>query len=255
MAAKRARSPLHAAAGIASILFLLLVWELASRNISPIILPSPGAVLGSLVALSAEPGFWEAVAGSLLRALTGFGIALAGGVAIGLLSGLSSLARSFFFAPLLLARSTPVIALVLVIFLAVGAEAAPVFSSVLMCLPLIAESVAAGVRSADPALVEMADVYCVGRLARVRDIYAPSALPFLLSGAVSALGLSWKVTIAAEVLSRPVKAIGSSLADAKGMVETAEVYAWTLMALILSVITDRLFALLRGRMGKSAHPA
>jgi len=84
----------------------------------------------------------------------------------------------------------------------------------------------------------------------------PSVRPFFASGAETALGLAWKAGVAAEVLCRPYGTIGASLYNAKIYFETADVFAWTAVIVILSMVLElaliRAMKLLFGRRRNAA---
>ncbi len=68
--------------------------------------------------------------------------------------------------------------------------------------------------------------------------------PFVISAFSIALGLTWKVIIAAEVLSQPPFGIGTQLQEARVELETARVFAWTAVAVILAGLSDGVFYLI-----------
>ena len=88
--------------------------------------------------------------------------------------------------------------------------------------------------------------YCLSRLDAARRAYLnilfhitiPSTIPFVLAGVRAAVGIAWKSVIAAEVLSQPVKAIGTGIQYSQMNLETAEVMAWTVLAVILSKVSE-----------------
>jgi NitT/TauT family transport system permease protein len=124
----------------------------------------------------------------------------------------------------------------------------PVFSAFLIAFPVIAGNVAEGMRSVDPGLKAMAAVYRVGSYSRLINLELPSVLPFFISGAVTALALSWKVVIAGEILSLPSHALGTGMAESRVMLETGAVFAWTAAALVLSAFTESLFGFFTSRL-------
>ena len=65
---------------------------------------------------------------------------------------------------------------------------------------------------------------------------------FLLS-----LGLAWKAGIAAEVLCTPKASIGKMVYDAKVYLESAEVFAWTLVVVLLSLLLEKILGSLLER--------
>ncbi len=76
----------------------------------------------------------------------------------------------------------------------------------------------------------------------------PSALPYILSGAKNALGLSWKVVVAGEVLSQPRMALGTGMQEARLSIETATVFAWAIITIFLCGLSEYLFGLLADRL-------
>ena len=86
----------------------------------------------------------------------------------------------------------------------------------------------------------MAEAYKLTKWKRFRYIYVPSAFPGFLSGCLSAMGLAWKSGIAAEVLAQPSLAIGSNLYYSKLYLETPDLFAWTIVVVLLSLTLERL---------------
>jgi len=76
----------------------------------------------------------------------------------------------------------------------------------------------------------------------------PAAAPHLVAGARSALGLSWKVVVAGEVLSQPLRALGSGLQDSRVLLETPRVLAWAAATIFLCGLTEWLFGLAAKRV-------
>ena len=55
------------------------------------------------------------------------------------------------------------------------------------------------------------------------------------------MGIGWKVSVASEVLSTPNYSIGLNLLNAKTTLETSELFAWTIVIVILSFIFEKIF--------------
>ena len=219
----------------------LLLWQLASMAVGlPLLLPSPLAVLLRLGQLCTGADFWLTVASSLLRILLGFLLGVLFGTA---LAGLywrfrliDALAR-----PLLgVLKSTPVASFIILALVWVKTTWLATVISFIMVLPLIYANVREGIDSADRQLLEMAQVFRLSRRKTFRYCYLPAILPFFLSAVSSALGFAWKSGIAAEVLGRPARAIGSQIYDSKIYLETPDLFAWTLVVILLSVLLERL---------------
>lgn len=219
----------------------LLLWQLASIAVGlPLLLPSPLAVLLRLGQLCTGADFWLTVASSLLRILLGFLLGVLFGTALAGLCWrfrlIDALAR-----PLLgVLKSTPVASFIILALVWVKTTWLATVISFIMVLPLIYANVREGIDSADRQLLEMAQVFRLSRRKTFRYCYLPAILPFFLSAISSALGFAWKSGIAAEVLGRPARAIGSQIYDSKIYLETPDLFAWTLVVILLSVLLERL---------------
>ncbi len=227
-----------------SIVGILLIWKLVSLFVgAEIILPSPEKTVIKTITIFGEPEFYSAVSSTVLRGLAGFFISACLGVAVGLAAGSNGTVRTLISPVLSVIRTTPVMSVVLIALIWFHSSLVPVFVTLLIAFPIICGNVIEGVRGVDKKLLEMAAVFTVRRDKVVRELIVPSLFPYLIAGASTALGITWKVVVAAEILSRPAQAIGSSLWEAKIRLETAEVFAWTAVAVVLSGLSEAVFRL------------
>ena len=111
----------------------------------------------------------------------------------------------------------------------------------LMVLPVVYTNTLAGIRETDARLLEMAAVFRVPPAKRVRYLYVPAALPYFRSACTVGLGLCWKSGVAAEVIGITSGSIGEALYNAKILFSTAELLAWTVVIVLLSLAFERLF--------------
>ena len=219
----------------------LLLWQLASMAVGlPLLLPSPLAVLLRLGQLCTGADFWLTVASSLLRILLGFLLGVLFGTALAGLCWRFRLVDALARPLLGVLKSTPVASFIILALVWVKTTWLATVISFIMVLPLIYANVREGIDSADRQLLEMAQVFQLSRRKTSRYCYLPAILPFFLSAISSALGFAWKSGIAAEVLGRPARAIGSQIYDSKIYLETPDLFAWTLVVILLSVLLERL---------------
>lgn len=215
-----------------------------------IILPSPASVLGAAIALYPTPRFLSNLLATFFRGLAAFGLSAAIGIAAGLASGLRPLFGAALAPLLTVIRATPVLALVLIALLWFPAGFVPIFTAFLMAFPIMATSAAQGARAADSRLLEMATVFRVPRREVFLKLRLPSAAPHLISGARSALGLSWKVVVAGEILSQPARALGTGMQSSRMLLESASVFAWASAAILLCGLTEWIFGLAARRAAR-----
>ncbi len=227
------------------------VWFISARLLgSSILLPGPAEVLRVTASLMQETEFLEHVGSTLWRSLVAFCLATVGagvlGIAAGVFPSLELLLRPW----VLIVRSTPVISIILLTLVLLRSSEVPSVVAFLITFPLIYVTAVEGVGSVDPALQEMSDLYRVPLGRKIRHLYLPSVAPFFLSGLHAALGLTFKVVAAAEVLAQPHFGIGSAMQEARILLKTAEVLAWTVILLLLSAFGELFFRGLRRGLGR-----
>lgn len=225
-----------------AVLVWLLIWQLGAIAMDQqILLVSPIAVLMRLGTLAVEPSFWKAVGFSLLRITGGFFL----GAAVGtVLAALSARLRRVeeLLAPLLLAiKSIPVASFIILALILFSSRNLSVLISFLMVLPVLYAGVLGGIRAMDKQMLEMAQVFQIPTPRRVRYVYLPQVLPYFRAACASALGLCWKSGIAAEVIGMPTGSIGERLQQAKIYLDTPDLFAWTLVIVLVSLAFERLF--------------
>ena len=99
-----------------------------------------------------------------------------------------------------------------------------------------------GIRATDPQLLEMARTYRFSPPKTLRRVWIPSVMPYFMAACTTGLGFAWKSGIAAEVICRPAQSIGKYLQDAKLTLETPDVFAWTLVIVLLSAVLSAVAA-------------
>ena len=231
------------------LVFWLGVWQLAAMVVgSDLLLPSPLTVGGTLLKLAGTGSFWLSALYTLGRVILGL---LGGAVVGGLLAFLTHflVPADWLISPAVrVVRATPVVSFILLVYLWVTRANIPGVIAGLMVLPVVWGSVTAGLGGADPLLLEMGRAYRFGRLKMLRLIYLPSLRPHLTSGFLTAFGLAWKSGVAAEVLCPPKYAIGAQIQRAKTALETPELFAWTVLLIVLSLVLEGVLRrLLKGK--------
>lgn len=228
-----------------AILFWLLVWETASLIIGEeLFLPSPIRVLLRLIQLLPDLGFWGAVLFTLCRILLGFLLSVVFAFTAASLSYRFPL-FSVLSDPLVKAvRATPVASIVILVLVWVRSRNLSVVISFLMVFPVIYTNILEGLRATDSDLLEAATVYRITRLRKIRYIYLPSVSPYIQSAISTSLGLAWKSGIAAEVIGLPDGSIGERVYEAKIYLSTPDLFAWTVVIIILAFLFERFFLML-----------
>ena len=221
--------------------FWLTLWELLSLAVGQVLLlPGPLLVGQTLCRLALTAEFWQAVGKTLLRILSGFFIGTAAGVCLAFLTFHLRIA-ALLLRPLRHGiRAVPVASFIILALIWIPTNLLPTCMVVLMVLPLVWSGVESGLAEIDRSLLDMAAVYRLGWKKTLLRVRLPAVLPFFRTACVNAMGLAWKSGIAAEVICRPYGSVGRMLQEAKLYLETPEVFAWTAVVVVLSLILEKL---------------
>lgn len=230
-----------------SVLFWLLVWQLAAMALDEkILLPSPIMVAERLTELVPQFDFIKSIGFTMARILLGFFMGLVLGVGLAAISGKVKFVR-LLLAPLLSAmKSIPVASFTILALIWISSKNLSVLISVLIAIPIVYSNMLEGIDNLDPKLKTMADVFEIPGHKRFVGIYLSQLLPYFRSASKLAMGLCWKSGVAAEVIGIPDGSIGERLYMSKMYLETEDLFAWTLVIILLSFLCEKLFLLLVG---------
>ncbi len=224
-----------------AVIFWLLVWQVLSLAVaSKVILPGPVEVIRALAGLVIEASFWKTVGNSFLHIVLGFLCAVVLGVALAVLSyGFKP--ANILISPLMrLIKAVPVASFIILVLLWINSRQLPMVISALMVLPVIYINVLTGIESTDRKLLEMADVFRLNRSKKMKYIYLPAVRPHFISAINVGLGFCWKSGIAAEVIGLTPNAIGTRLYESKLYLMTDELFAWTVVIVLVSVAFEKI---------------
>ncbi len=234
---------------ILSFCILLVIWKILSLIVnSEIIFPSPEKTFIAFINFLKLKIFYVSILSTIYRGLIGFLISFILGISFGFLAGFNNVFYKIFEPILVTIRSTPVITIILIALIWFKAENVPIFSSFLISFPIICANVIEGIKNIDIKIIQMAKIYKISKKRVFFEIYIPHILPFIVSASSTAFGIGWKVVVAAEVLSQPRIAIGTNLQNAKIYLKINEVFAWTLTAIFLAYLFEKIIRVIEKRI-------
>jgi NitT/TauT family transport system permease protein len=163
-------------------------------------LPAPSKVAAVLIEDAAPLARSTAI--TFTSAIAGFGIASMLGVLIGSALSTSRWLERGAYPLTLLFQMVPLVAIapILVIWLGVGMPATIASSAIVSIFPVIANTVG-GLRSVDPLLDELFDLYGATRWQHWSRLGLPSAVPSMLTGLRIAAGLATIGAIVGEFVA------------------------------------------------------
>lgn len=221
-------------------LTLLGIWWGASASgaLNPAVLASPQQVATAAGQLWQSGQLQSAIGVSVVRALTGVAFGVAAGLILGVITGFSRLGEELLDSPLQLLRALPFLSLVplFMVWFGIGDTARIVLIAVATMFPMYV-STAGGVRNVDPKLIEAMRSFGLTKLALVREVVLPAALPSLLSGLRLSLTLSVIALIAAEEINT-TNGIGYLMAQAQQFSRTDILTVCVLIYGLMGLVVD-----------------
>ncbi|NLP34100.1 MAG: ABC transporter permease subunit [Clostridiales bacterium] len=227
------------------ICFWLLFWEILYRLIdNEIFLVSPTTVLNTLWDLAGQIAFWQAIAFSFIRIVLGFLLAMVLGILLAILSYNNWIVKELINPIFKVIKATPVASFIILALLWTKASNLSILIAFLMVVPMIYTNVLQGLFARDQKLLEMAKVFRLSRWKKVKAIYFPTVMPYFYSAVSVGLGFCWKAGIAAEVIGIPSGSIGEWLYESKIYLMTNELFAWTIVIIIISILFENIVILI-----------
>ena len=232
--------------------FWLGVWQLAAvwvdRSVdgkgNELLLPYPATVCASLMRLVGESEFFLTVFTSLGRILLGLILGTVCGSVLAVLTCSSRWADKLLSPAIRVVRATPVASFILLVVLWTGKSFVPVVIAALMVVPVVWSNFSRGIRETDRQLLELARAYRFSFFKTAKLVYLPSLRPYFTSAITTAMGLAWKSGVAAEVLCVPDASIGTHIYNTKYYLEIPDLFAWTTVVVMLSLLLEKVLRLL-----------
>ena len=219
---------------------IVAIWQLAASLgwISSRLMPAPTDVARA---------FWEhTISGELLadieassaRAFAGLLVGGSIGFLLGLLNGMSRLSHALTDTTLQMVRTIPHLALIplVIIWFGIGEEAKLFLTALGVFFPIYLNT-AHGVRSVDPQLIEMGQVYGMNRWTLFRRVIFPGALPSIFIGLRFSLGIMWLTLIVAETIAAS-SGIGQMANNAREFMQTDVVVLTLVIYALLGKLAD-----------------
>ena len=237
---------------IIAVLFALLVWQIVSMLVGyEVLLASPLKVIQTLLRTVATAAFWSTVCFSVLRIILGFIAAFVLGLFLGILSGRFHWVKTLLWPFVVCIKSIPVASFIVLSLIWLSSSQLVSFVCFLACLPVIYNNVTEGLANVEPGQKEAALMLGASWPKIVRTVYIPNIEPYLLSAASTGCGMAFKAGVAAEVVAIVAGSIGEQIYMSKIYFETASLFTWTLVIVLLSYLFEKLFTFILQKLIKA----
>ncbi|OYR52881.1 ABC transporter permease [Halorubrum sp. Ea8] len=201
-------------------------------------LPTPLRVVETLYGLSASGELWGHVAITVQRVFLGVLLGASVGVVLGTLTGLSGLAADLLDPLLQSLKNIPSLAWVplFLLWFGIGEGAKVLLIAVGAFFPVYL-NLSTGIGEVSEDLLEVAEVYDLGRVESLRRVVFPAAVPSLLVGIRGGVGLAWMFVVAAELIAAS-EGIGFLLSDGRVLARPDIIVGSILLFAFLGNLSD-----------------
>ncbi|MBQ3283598.1 MAG: ATP-binding cassette domain-containing protein [Atopobiaceae bacterium] len=235
----------------------LVIWQLASFAVgSRLLLAGPLETVLCLAGLVVRREFWATVAFSLVRIAAGFVASFVLALALASIARRLRVVEEFVAVGLGAVKSVPVVCIVVLLLMFVGSRNVSAVAVFLVALPALYFAAFEALGNLDSGMGELLDACGVRGLRCVLGHVWPSMHPFLVATCKNVVGMSWKAGVAAELVGMPLGSMGERIYQTKLLLETGELFAWTIVVVVLAAVSERAFlALLARSVDVSLHLA
>ena len=218
-------------------ILILIGWTALAKSswVPSLTMPSPWGTVLELKSMFGNQHLASNIGVSLTRAVVGLLFGGAFGFVVGLFSGLTKIGEELFDATLQALRAIPFIALIPLFILWFGIGETPKILVVALAsyFPMYINT-AGGVRNVDRKVVEAAKTFGVERLALLRQVILPLALPQILTGLSLSMVVSILALVAGETISSQ-NGIGYLLLNSQAYQRNYEVFACVVLYAIMGL--------------------
>ncbi|MBE6123967.1 MAG: ABC transporter permease subunit [Erysipelotrichaceae bacterium] len=207
-------------------------------------MPYPLTVLKTLISLIKNNDFLPTLSTTLKNCLISFTISFILALTFAIISYLSTSIEMIIKPIINILKAIPTISILLIVLIWLPASQSPILVGSIILFPMMYAAFLSSLKNVDINLIEMSLIYKVSLKDKILKLYIPSITSPLLTQSKSCISLSVKLTIAAEVLAHTMNSIGIQMQIAKTYIEMDVIFAWTIIAIILSYLLELLIVLI-----------
>lgn len=225
---------------ITSLLILIALWQWGNSLYGELVLPSPTDTFQRVIEFHEQGKLWSELSITGERAMIGLLLSLIIGSTLGVMAG-RYLTTAMLSRPIIttLVGTPPIAWLVLAMLWFGTEEATPIFTVFIACFPIVFMGALQGAKTLDGYLHSLAQVYQLPWWMRISDVYFPHVVSYLFPAWITALGMSWKIVVMAELLATS-DGIGAALAVSRAHLDTAASMAWISAVIVVLLAVEYL---------------
>ena len=220
---------------LASIVCMVLLWEIFGRQVNPVFGSYPSAIAVAFWELVVSGQLWSALFESLQPFVVGYGLAIVVGVPVGLVIGRFRAAEAALGIYVTAGYAMPLVALVPLLILWLGLGFAVKVSVVfLMALFPICINTWLGVVAVPKTLIEVGKSFVAPDLVILRRIVLPATLPYIMAGIRLAVGRAVVAMVIAEFFTT-ISGLGAVIINSANNFDTATMFVPIIILMLMAI--------------------
>lgn len=224
---------------ISSIISIIMLWWLIYVIVDHnLILPSPIDVLLTLWRLCTSGETYRVMGLSLVRLFISVITASLLGIGLGIIAGIKKKVSYFIKPYMTILRTLPIISIAVIILILVGFSLAPYVMTFMMVFPIVYQATENGISNIDQSYIDIYHLEHHDSLLALKMLYLPLIKPYIILSLFQSLGLGLKVLVMSEYISQTKHSIGNSLYMSKTFLNYHEVFAWTILLIMISGLCE-----------------
>lgn len=215
-------------------LFVIFGWLIISSYYdNDLIFPTLSKILEAFVNIFKSTESLKALGYTILRVIISVVICFLVGFLIIILYILFPLSVSFFKPFIQIMRSTPLAIISIFIFILIGDKIGPYIITILMSLPVVFEGLFVATNEISKDIIDEVSTLSGSKLRKIKDIYLPIIMPYIMMTLIQTLGMSFKVMIMGEYICQTKDSIGKILYSVKSLLEMDYLIAYGILIVLI----------------------
>lgn len=231
---------------LVSLLIIVVIWAICASVVNyEFIFPSIKTTLTKFIELFKDKEFYLRVFNTLLRSFISFAMSFILAFSFAICASISKKFKDVFSVFVILARAVPTMSFILIALMWLTTYQVPILVATVVTFPIMYTSFLGSIDGVDKKLIEMANVYKIKKTKQIKMLYLPEMADSIFTTTKTTLSFSIKLVIAAEVLAQTKTSMGVAMNNARLYLEMGELFAWTIIAIILGAIFEGLVLLIQ----------
>ncbi len=211
------------------------------------ILPNFYDILLSLKNIIFSKSFLIIVFTTIYRTLIGLIISFIVAIVLAFLAYFKKGIRDFLNPIYVMFKTIPNITYIIVALIWLGRNGSAILVSSLVVFPIFYNSLLSALLNIDEELIEVTNLYDISDIYKIKKVYLPLIRNDIITSLSNCCSLGFKVSIMAEILAQVKSGIGKELYFAKANFMMADIFAWTIIIILISTLVDYLLSLLKNK--------